>query len=105
MIHILFIPTIVFTLMGFVQQMPKTNHTKIDLTEGFSISQGTFEADSSKNEIILNTHFMILGTLSIVYLIVEPFVGILSVSMLALLYTTAQTLNGMDAEVFGGNLF
>ena len=62
-------------------------------------------ADPSKNEIILNSHFLLLGPLSVVYLMVEPFVGILSVTMLATLYTAAQTLNAMDSEVFGGNLF
>ena len=90
--------------MGFVQQLPNWTNTKIDL-DNFGISQGVFVADPTKNEIVLNTHMLLLGPLAVVYLIIEPFVGILTVIMLATLYTIAQTLNTMDAEVFGGNLF
>ena len=103
-IHIIFIPMIVFTLFGFVQQLPNWTHTKIDL-DTFSVAQGTFQADPSKNEIILNSHFFILGPLSLIYLMVEPFVGFCSVVMLATLYTGAQKLNSMDEEVFEGKLF
>ena len=103
-IHIIFIPMIVFTLLGMIQQLPGWSHTKIDL-DSFSVAQGTFEADPSKNEIILNSHFFLLGPLSLVYLMVEPFVGFCSVAMLATLYTGAQKLNSMDAEVFEGKLF
>ena len=103
-IHIIFIPIIMFTLMGFWQMSPKTFHTKIDLG-GFSISQGNFEADPTKHEIILNTHFMFLGTLSMVYLMVEPFIGFLSASLLAILYTLGTYLISFDQEIFGGSLF
>ena len=100
----MFIPTIVFTLFGFVQQLPNWSHTKINL-DTFEVSQGYFDSDPSKNELILNSHFFLLGPLSLVYLMVEPFVGFCSVTMLATLYTVAQKLNAMDDEVFGGKIF
>ena len=87
-----------------MQQLPNWSHTKINL-DTFEGSQGYFDSDTSNNELILNSHFFLLGPLSLVYLMVEPFVGFCSVTMLATLYTVAQKLNAMDDEVFGGKLF
>ena len=109
LIHIVFIPIIVATFMGWGYYQDWMNKCQIDYSfENFSIKIGRFEQPKYEEQrVVFFVHYLYWAIVCSVYIICDPYIGLLTYSFGQFVMLIVYGLHRADETVglFGGHFY
>ena len=93
MIHLIFIPVIVITLVALQWHLRLTKQIKINSKNLIDFEIGTFEKSNTSNFIIFDTYWFFWFILSILYLVCDFKIGVIGCILGVLIKILTNCIN------------